>query len=164
MELVTRQAVGTAMSTQEHSLNVYFEEHDLNDRDLGIQGFVYKKIFDAGVATIIGSPVGCTQASGGGIVTPDQSDAGAGAVFGGGIAQFAVALNVTRFGWVQRYGISRSIVKTTGALAAGVFGRWSGDDTVAAITAGTDDAEGFCWNLVAASGGSVAAGGTLLLK
>ena len=164
MELVARQAVGTGNADQQHPLNVYYEELDVNDRDFGIQGFVYKKILDAGVATAIGSPVGSTQASGGGIVTPDQSDSGAGGVFGGGIAQYVVAAGTTSFGWVQRYGISRTIVKTTGALAAGVFGRWSGDDTVAAITAGTDDAEGFCWNLVAASGGSVAAGGTLLLK
>lgn len=164
-DVIAKGKVGTAYADQLMDLNLYYEEQELSagNQDWGIQGFVWKKVFDAGVAAIIGSPAGETQASGGGTVTPDQSDSGAGGIFGGGICTAAVTANTTRYEFLQCRGIGRQIMKTTGALAAGVFARWSGDDTCAAITAGTDDAEGFCWTLVAASGGSVAAGGVRLL-
>lgn len=160
----SRQPVGTAESSQVASLNTIFEEHDINNKDYGMQRFVYKKITDAGVATAIGSPVGEVQESGGGTVTPDFSDVGADSILGdgGGIAQFVVAAAGTSYGWVQSKGIGRAIMKTTGALAAAVLGTWTDDDTVAVVADGTEEYV-FVMNLVAASGGSVAAGGYRLL-
>ena len=166
MELSNKMKVGTAYDTYTVPLNTYFEELDVNNKDFGLQGFVMKTIFDAGVATSIGSPVGSTLASGGNIVTPDQSDAGKAGVLGrgGGIAQCAVALNVTRYAWVQCRGIGRAIMLTTGALAAGDLGSWTGDDTVAVV--GTDEEFAFVHALVVAAGSplQVPAGGYLLLR
>lgn len=161
----TAQKVEDSSTTQQHSLNWRFEQVDVNSEDYGTQGFVYKKLFDAGVAAIKGSPVGETQASGGGTVTPDQSDAGSAGILGtgGGIAQWAVAANTTLFGFVQYQGIGRVLMKTTGALAANALGVWTGDDTVAAFTDPGNEELIFVRALVAASGGDVAAGGYLLL-
>lgn len=160
-EYAIRQKVDTVSATQQHPFNVYFEEMDVNTADYGHQGYVYKTILDAGVATSAGSPVGSTQASGGSVVTPDQSDAGsAGIRFrGGGIAPVAVAAGATKYGWIQCVGINRVAAICTGALAANAQGEWTADDTIAAFS---NSQFIFCRALVAASGGSVAAGGLLL--
>ena len=165
MESAARLPVGTAADTQVAILNTEMDQLDVNSSDRGKQRFIFKKILDAGVGTSIGSPVGEVQGTGGGTVTPDQSDVGAGAILhgGGGIAQFAVAAGTTSYGWVQRSGIGRTVLKTTGALAAGALGYWSGDDTVVVYTAGTHDAYVFVMALVVAASGSVPAGGYRLL-
>lgn len=165
MEWSARQAVETSASTQQVPFNIYFEQMDVNTADYGLQGFVYKNIFDSGVATSKGSPVGATQAAGGSIVTPDQSDAGGAGVLGrgGGIAQVAVAANTNAYQWVQCVGIGRVLMKCTGALAANALGVWTGDDTVAAFTDPGNEELIFVRALVAASGGEVAAGNYLLL-
>lgn len=164
MEWSARQSVEKSESTQQIPFNVYFEELDVNTSDFGIQGFVYKNIFDAGVACVKGSPVGSTQASGGKIVTPDQSDAGGAGILGtgGGLVQYIVAANTNAYGWIQNFGINRVLAITTGALAANALGIWSADDTIAAFTDPGNEELIFCRALVAASGGSVAAGGLLL--
>lgn len=166
-EYSNKMLIGTAYSEYFVPLNTYIEVLDPNDKDFGLQGFVMKTVFDAGVASAIGSLVGTTNASGAKTVTPDQSDsgspAGAGCLGrGGGICQFAVALNVTRYGWVQCLGVSRTILKTGGALAAGALFVWSGDDAAAAFTdPGNEElVRGLC--LVAAASNEVAAGGILL--
>jgi hypothetical protein len=163
MELVNKMLVGTAYTEYFVPLNTYFEELDVNDRDFGLQGFVMKTVFDAGVATSIGSPVGSTQASGGKTVTPDQSDAGGADILhrGGGAAQFAVAANVTNYGWVQCQGISRAILKVTGAIAANGLLIWAGDDDVDVFTDPGNEELIFGRALVAAASDQIAAGGVL---
>lgn len=157
--------VGTAYSTQVQEYNTCRCEQDPNNAGYGVQYFVFKKVFDAGVATSIGSPVGSTQASGGNIVTPDQSDASSGGGIrgiSGGVAQVAVAANTNRFQFIQYAGIGRVALQTTGALAAGALGVWSGDDTVAAFTDPGNEELIFVHALVAASGGTCAAGGYVI--
>ena len=136
-EWAKKQAVGVSATDAQHALNIYFEEADpVNGSDFGMQGFVYKKIFDAGVATVLGCPVGDVAAAGGGTVTPDISDVNAGAIKGrgGGLTTFVTALNVTAYGWVQNVGYTRYSTITTGAVAAEADLEWTDDLTIAAFT------------------------------
>lgn len=157
-EWSTKQAVETSASTQQVPFNVYFEELDVNTPNFGIQGFVYKNIFDAGVATAKGSPVGCTNASGGSIVTPDFSDTSASAMRFrcGGIAAYVVAANTNAYGWVQSLGCNRVPLQTTGAVAAGAQLEWTDDFTVAAFSNAQNI---FGRTQIAAASGFIAAGG-----
>ena len=161
MESANKMKIGTAYSTYSVPLNTYIETLDVNDQDFGLQGFVMKTVLDAGVATSIGSPVGSTNASGAKIMTPDYSDVNKGSILGrlGGIAQFAVAAGTTSYGWVQNLGLNRVAAKCTGSVAAGVQVEWTDDDTFAVLA--TADVA-FGKDLVAASGGTVAAGGLYL--
>ena len=154
-----KQPVSETQTDQQENLNLVYQEQDLTKPDYGMQRFVYKNINS--VATIkVGSPVGETQASGGGVVTATQATAGAAGILGdgGGFAPVAVTASTSVFGWVQSAGITRMIIQTTGALAANDLAEWTGNDTIA-VVGGTTEEFVFGRALVAAASGTVAAGG-----
>ena len=164
-EWAARLKVGAAAETKLIPYNAVMGEMDVNNSDFGVQRFVFKQVFDAGVAASAGSPVGTTQAAGGGIVTPDQSDVTAIAIRGmnGGICTFAVAANAIRYGWIQFEGVNRyGALAGSGTITAGVGTVWSGDDTLTDVGA-TDEEAIFAVPQVTKNSSNVIVAGNLLL-
>lgn len=155
--------VGATYTTQIQALNTVCTRQDPNDQDRGVQEFVFKTVFDAGVATSVGSPVGVPTADTNvETVTPDQSDSTSTGILGlnGGVALVAVAANTTNYQFIQCRGVGRVALLTGGAVVDNSNLEWSGDNTVIAQSGGLELI--FGRNAVAAASNQIAAGGYVL--